>query len=123
VIEFTAPARVESEMNRREHWTRRRKRFAEHKQAVAYSWPKPRYRDYGGRVVVTLTRIAPRRMDCDNLASGFKAIRDEIARTIGIDDGDPRVTWVYAQEKGGVKEYAVRIRIASEQPSQREDTA
>jgi hypothetical protein len=111
MIEFTVPIRIESEMNKREHWSVRRRRFAEHKACVAYAWPKPRRRDYGEALRVTLTRIGPRRLDSDNLASGFKGVRDEIARIVGIDDGDERVTWVYRQERGGPREYAAHIRI------------
>jgi hypothetical protein len=112
IVEFTVPIRIESEMNSRCHWSVRRKRFTEHKQCVSYAWPKPRYRDYGdGALVVTLTRIGPRKLDSDNLASGFKAVRDEIARIIGIDDGDSRITWRYDQRKGKPREYAAIIRI------------
>ena len=61
--------------------------------------------------VITLTRIAPRPLDSDNLARSFKAIRDGIADALGIDDGSKRLTWNYAQEKGPPKRYAVRIEI------------
>ena len=30
---------------------------------------------------------------------------------LGIDDRDPRVTWRYGQERGGAREYAVRITV------------
>jgi hypothetical protein len=59
-------------------------------------------------VVVTLTRIAPRRLDGDNCAGGLKHWRDGIADWLGIDDADPRVSWRYEQERG---EYALRIRV------------
>ena len=120
-IEFTAPVRIESEMNRRDHWAKRKRRFDEQRRTVAYSWPKwtvptepvpwP-YRGYGpGPFVVTLTRIGPRKLDSDNLASGFKAARDQIAFTLGIDDGSERLTWKYEQERGKPREYAIRVRI------------
>lgn len=120
-VAFYAPVRIESEMNRREHWAARRRRFADQERAVSYSWPKPRYRDYGAadgnaKVLVTLTRIAPRPLDQDNLVGGFKAVVDEIARVIGIDDGDKRMTYRYEQGKGKPKEYAIRVEIKSEIP-------
>lgn len=50
-------------------------------------------------VVVTLTRVAPRALDDDNLAYSFKAIRDGVADGLGVRDNDPRVSWRYEQRK------------------------
>ena len=59
---------------------------------------------------VHITRIARGELDTDNLAGACKAVRDEIARWLGVDDG-PRgpVTWEVAQTRGDG--YAVRIEI------------
>jgi hypothetical protein len=57
----------------------------------------------GGRIVVTLTRLGGRGLDSDNLAGAYKAIRDGVADWLGIDDGDDRIEWRYAQEPGGAK--------------------
>jgi hypothetical protein len=65
---------------------------------------------------VTLTRVAPRGLDDDNLASAFKAIRDEVATFCGLDDGSKRFTWAYRQERGL---YAVRIRLEVEHERER----
>ena len=65
---------------------------------------------------VTLTRVAPRELDDDNLASAFKAIRDEVAAFVGLDDGSKRFTWAYRQERGL---YAVRIRLEVEHERER----
>lgn len=61
-------------------------------------------------VVVTMTRIAPRELDDDNLAGAFKSIRDETASALGCGDSvrDP-IQWVYKQVKA--KGYAVEINI------------
>ncbi len=64
-----------------------------------------------GTVVVALTRIAPRDLDTDNLASGLKAVRDGVADALGVDDGSSRIEWRYAQERGRPGEYAVRVEI------------
>jgi hypothetical protein len=64
-------------------------------------------------LLVTITRVAPRELDDDNLATACKATRDGIADALGINDRDPRVKWQYAQAKGQPKEYAVNIRIES----------
>jgi len=60
---------------------------------------------------VTLTRIAPDALDTDNLASSNKALRDELAVLLGIDDRSNDVAWAYAQRRGDVREYAVEVRI------------
>lgn len=100
------PIRIESVANLREHWSVRNKRAKAHRQAAlavpAHSLP----------CVVTLVRVAPRELDDDNLASGFKALRDGIAARLGVDDRDPRVRFVYGQTKGTPKQYAARVSIA-----------
>jgi hypothetical protein len=100
-------------MNRRDHWTVRRSRFDRQAAAVFACWPRK-----NGSVVVpmmpcvvTLTRIGPRELDSDNLAGGFKAVRDQVAICLGVDDGDERVRWVYRQERGRPREYAIRVRV------------
>lgn len=69
------------------------------------------------RVAVRLTRIAPSKLDDDNLSSGFKSTRDGVADALGIDDGSARVRWTYAQERGGVKVYAARVEVWIGAPS------
>ena len=105
------PLRIEARANRREHWAARARRAKQHRIAALAvpSHPLP--------CVVTLTRVAPRRLDDDNLAAGFKALRDGIADRLGVDDADPRVTWRYAQERGRRKEYAARVRIEAREPA------
>lgn len=53
-----------------------------------------------GRWIFILTRIAPRQLDSDNLASCFKSLRDGIADRMGINDGDSRIIWHYEQVPG-----------------------
>lgn len=59
---------------------------------------------------ITLTRISPasKKADDDNVVGGLKIIRDELARLIGIDDGSPRVQWMYQQVRG---QWGVMIEI------------
>lgn len=49
---------------------------------------------------VTLVAVRQKRLDDDNLAGGFKALRDAIAESLGIDDGDERIEWIYRQQVG-----------------------
>lgn len=52
-------------------------------------------------IVVTVTRIGPRMFDAhDNLPASCKYLVDQIAKYLGIDDSDPRVTWRYEQRLG-----------------------
>lgn len=99
------PLRIESAANKREHWSKRSARTKMHRfAAVAVpQHPLP--------CVVTLIRVAPRKLDDDNLQSGFKALRDGIADRLGVKDNDPRVAWRYDQVRGRAKEYAARVRI------------
>lgn len=63
--------------------------------------------------VVTLTRIAPRKLDeGDNLPGGtFKSVRDGVADWLEVDDASPMVEWRYAQRRGRPKQYEAEIRI------------
>jgi hypothetical protein len=63
-------------------------------------------------VDVTITRVAPRRLDDDGLSAAAKSVRDGIADAFGIPDNDPRISWRYDQAKGEPKQYATRITIA-----------
>jgi len=107
--------RTESEANLRENWHVKAKRVRMQRQItrVMVGQCRKDWRDDlpGTTHVITLTRIAPRPLDTDNLARSFKAIRDGIADTLEIDDGSKRLTWNYGQEKGPPKQYAVRIEI------------
>jgi len=60
--------------------------------------------------VVRLTRVAPgtRPLDDDNLRGALKNVRDAVAKWLGIDDGDSRVTYAYKQERGP---WGVRIEV------------
>lgn len=70
---------------------------------------------------VVLTRIAPRCLDeHDNLRMCFKWIADAIAeylvpgKAVGRADDCKEIGWAYKQEKGGIREYAIRIEISGE---------
>lgn len=58
---------------------------------------------------VTMTRIAPKRLDSDNLASSQKHVRDGVADALGINDRDSRVVWLYTQRRDAKWQYAVEI--------------
>lgn len=98
--------------NAREHWGKRSARADKQRggacQRVANAKLRGEVPD-GPPWTVIITRIGPRKLDSDdNVNISAKHIRDGIADALGIDDGDERVKWIYAQERGP---YGVRIRV------------
>ncbi|MEK7178592.1 MAG: hypothetical protein AAB721_02980 [Patescibacteria group bacterium] len=63
----------------------------------------------GERLVITLTRRGPGMLDDDNLAAGFKPVRDGIADALGVNDSNPMLRWFYAQEHTGRGVYSARV--------------
>lgn len=100
------PIRTYSLTNSRAHWAAKAKR-ARAARAECVVIP----REIALPCVVTLTRIAPRELDDDNLRGALKSVRDGVAARLGVDDRDPRVRWEYTQRKAGVREYAVVVEI------------
>lgn len=115
-IVAVVPVKIESSLNLREGWRKKANRNSSHRSAAWFALlgavgkfkEKPQ-----GPLVVTITRIAPRELDDDNLAGGAKSVRDGVADFLNIDDRDKRVQWRYAQEKGPPKHYAARVEIAA----------
>jgi hypothetical protein len=106
--------RIESVANKREHWSKKAARAKLHRSCAAASLYGTCIRGWlpvTPPVTITLTRVAPRKLDSDNLASGFKATRDGVAQWLRIDDGDERLTWVYAQRRGKPGEYDAECLI------------
>ncbi len=112
-VVVTYAERIESVMNQREHWAKKASRA---KRQRTQAWAELRgvqLPTFIGSLRIKLTRIAPRVLDSDNLAAAFKATRDGIADWLRVDDGDRRLTFEYAQERGAPKYYAVRIEVES----------
>ena len=110
-ISFYVPTKLVSEANMREHWAIKNKRKKAQQRAVELVWLAERVR-VAPPVLVTLTRVGVRKLDSDNLAGSAKGVRDQIAKLIGVDDGDERkVRWVYEQRKGIPKQYGLEVRI------------
>jgi hypothetical protein len=98
-----------SESNARVHWAVRHRRFKEQRQQVASALMP--YGDvlqrvgnevaqHDGRIVVTLTRLGRGRLDTGNDGPALKAVQDEVAKWLGVDDGCRRIAWRYEQRKG-----------------------
>lgn len=111
---FSLPIVTKTESNTGGHWRGKWARGAKQRQ-VAFlmcSAILPKTFPSDAIFTIRLTRISPRCLDShDNLMSALKHVADGIADAIGIDDGSPRYSWVYAQRKGKPKENAVEILV------------
>ncbi|MCX6950626.1 MAG: hypothetical protein NTV51_00320 [Verrucomicrobia bacterium] len=88
--------------NARLHWALKAKVIKAQRTEVMSRWlclPLADRRRPVARVV--FVRTSPRQLDDDNLASAFKAVRDEVASLLGVSDapGGP-VQWRYEQRRG-----------------------
>lgn len=113
MIDIILPIKISSPANGSHgHWAADAKRRKDQRTIV--KWSLLPLRKPPLPVVVTLTRIGPRDLDTDNLAAGFKSVRDEIAVWLGCGDStrDP-VTWVYEQRRGERNQYATQITVES----------
>lgn len=106
------PIRIYSEMNMNDHWRVRNKR-KHWQQFLIHSWWVTKKPVYFLPLKIILTRLSPRRLDDDNLVSGFKFVRDAIANKIfpnlqaGRADDSPQLSWQY--EQSSAKSYGIRI--------------
>ncbi len=111
VLSVTLPLVTVSEANSHTHWHKRQQRAKMQRQTV-HNWLR-----FQSAIqpclpcVVTLTRISPRKLDGDNAVGALKHCRDGVADWLGIDDGDARIQWQYAQRRGGVRQHAVEITL------------
>lgn len=128
MIRWELPLKTVSESNTHEHWTKSSKRHRQ-QQFFIRSLFNAEAREIPTPCVVTLVRVSNRFLDAEeNLPMAFKWIKDEIgaclfpekvvvykkkngsyAKNKGHSDSDPRVKWVYAQEKGKIQ--GIRIEI------------
>ena len=113
----SVPIKTVSELNVVEHWAKRAKRAKEQRALTAMVLANAAASgDITGAItlpaLVTITRIAPRELDSDNLAASQKHIRDGVADWLNVDDRHhERVAYQYKQRKGKPKEYAVEVLI------------
>lgn len=98
VVDFEVLCPLPSRANANLHWTARSRLVMQQRNIVraqllakgATPPPLP--------VVVVMTRIGAA-LDDDNLAGALKGVQDAVAHWLGVDDRDPRVSWVRRQEK------------------------
>lgn len=104
---YLIPIKTVTGLNAREHWRKRAARVKAERAAVAAI-----VRPFWTPCIVRLVRLSPSLCDDDNLQGACKAIRDEIARICGVDDGPQGpIQWVYAQEKCKRGTFGVRVEF------------
>lgn len=65
-----------------------------------------------GKPMVVLRRCAKGLLDSDNLAGSLKAVRDQVAAWLAVDDGPSGpVTWAYDQRKSKHPLQSVEIEL------------
>jgi len=103
-----------SEANNREHWTAKNARKQQQQSELRWEW-KRLVKSWRPPLpcVVRFTRLAPHKLDSDNLARAFKGLRDELCALIGEDDGSPLLEFEYKQApfESGPRQYQIRIEI------------
>ncbi len=107
--------KTQSEANVREHWAVKARR-AKSQRNMAFALSRMQFNADGQPefpAVVTITRLASRKLDDDNLARSMKAVRDGIADALRIDDGSDLVQWRYEQDKAKRSETAVLVEITT----------
>ena len=62
-------------------------------------------------VIVTIIRVGGKILDGDNLQGACKPLRDAIANTLGLDDGDSRIEWQYRQIGKGKAESGAIVKL------------
>ncbi len=112
IFTATVPIALGSTANLREHHAAKAARVARQRAIVGLvvrAKARVQRRDLTGPLVVRLVRQAPRSLDDDNLAGALKTVRDSVAEWLGVDDNDPRVSWVPDQAK--TKTPAVLVEV------------
>lgn len=115
-FDIRIPLRLSNGLNAREHHHARARRVRCERSSVQLS-PAAALRHWAGRgdtFHVTLTRwwgARQRALDTDNLQGSLKAVRDEVAVLLGVDDKDPRVAWDCQQDRDprGIPHVGIRV--------------
>lgn len=114
MIDIDVPIKTSSTNTKlRVHWRTNRRTAKREREAVFMMLRSGGVRALGPTEAATvyLTRNAPRALDDDNLRGALKAVRDEVAKALGVDDRDARVAYEYRQAKA--KAPSVRIVVES----------
>ena len=116
MITVKIPMHLKSAANLREHWAVKAKRNRAQEGGVVAHLTQHDLPSYLP-CRISLTRVAQRPLDYDNLCYAFKHIVDRLGMMIkpgtkrGRADADPNIRIDYKQAKGEKGEYAIIIEI------------
>lgn len=116
------PKELLSEGNKRDHWYKLHARNRRKDKWLTAYLMKVYPISPNETCAITLTRIAPRKLDDDNWITSCKHFRDWIADRLipglkpGIADSDPRLSWKYYQASAK-SEYALIIEVEYVKPN------
>lgn len=114
MLEVRIPQLVPPSPNatRREHWSKGHRRVKKERAAVAQLLGQHRRLPlFDSGFAVTLTRCSVGCLDSDNLVASMKAVRDEVAAWLGVDDGDARVEWRVEQRRTTRAQQGTIVRV------------
>ena len=121
-LKLEIPLHVVSEANKREHWTKVSKRKSKQHMLVKL-WLNTHSLHFDKSLApfrIIIQRIAPRKLDDDNLAAALKTVRDAVCDWLvpglapGRADGHENIRWIkIGQKSGGKKHYAVEVEICA----------
>ena len=103
-----------SEANKRDRFGKQDRKAAQREaayEAVAVALGAGGVIPSKGPWFVRLTRRASTRLDKGNLPSALKAVEDQIAACVGVDDGSPLYEPEYEQEPRGKRPEAVLVEV------------
>lgn len=116
------PLHTESENKHRRgmHWAASANKTAKERADVRIvltqlDRPALHLADRPNAFTVTLTRIFVGELDDDNLRGALKAVRDEVAAWLGLDDRSKVIRWRYGQLTCERGRWAVKIEIEDEE--------
>lgn len=98
MIHFVVPVHVVTKDNQRGYWAKRARRDKKEREVARMAWlgvgsppPKP-------PCAITLIRVAPRKLDHQNMGSALKSVIDGLAQAFGWrTDGVGGVDWFFEQ--------------------------
>lgn len=106
---------------RNEHWSSRNRRVKQERSDVALVLSP--HAPVRLPAVVTLIRCSPGVLDDDNAVASLKAVRDEVARWLGVDDADARVAFRVEQRRVERRDVGVLIEVRPVRPARPEARA
>lgn len=103
-----------SETNRRDRWGKQDRKKAQRDaafEAVSVALGAGGRLPERGPWFVRFTRVSSSRLDPGNLPAALKAVEDQVAACLGVDDGSPMYEPTYEQEPRGRRPEGVRVEV------------